>query len=316
MGIKKLFFLVGFMGFFPVLMFLTAQQGVEIVWVEGKVEEQQQGNKWTFIEEGTTVLPTAILRLSRDTLVELRYGPLHMRLRKPGVYNLAEIISSTREAQKNSTGPGMMVEKIARLVGKDTTSPVITTTAGARGASAQDSSLLETMCWDEGERTEGIKEKEDPFLYILSLYAEGDYPAVVKGAQAIKQRGTVSPEEVFRATYWEAVALYAQDLLLPALRVLENTPFYSNVPEYGPAVFLKARLYMDMTDWSQALGCLQQYEGVNISVRDRQAALFLQALCYEGLAKKGEAKKVLEIAQALDPNSDVGQEISAYLKRM
>ncbi|MCX7656478.1 MAG: hypothetical protein N2Z76_08135 [Treponemataceae bacterium] len=288
---------------------IGAEQGITVEWVEGKVE-QQKGTAWQKIDVGTTLGTDAIFRLSKDAFVELRYGSLHLRIRNAGTYKVADLIA--KEGQKSTGATGEIVEKIARLIGKDTYKPLSTTVAGARGAT-QEALLFENLTWEEEGNSP--KETNDPFEKIVGLYAEKRYSLVAQEARQIRNTSS-SPDQAFKAAYWEAAALYAQDLVLPALQVLEKTACCSTVPEYGASLFLKARLYMDIGEWKNALESLEQYAALSTSLKDRQATLFLQALCYEKLMKVGEAKRILETTWKLDPLSEIGKEAADRLKGM
>ncbi len=313
---KAKLFLVVFAG---CAFLAAAQQSVQVDWVEGTVE-RMVGSAWRAVDIGDSFGTDTTLRLAKGASAELSSGGVHVRLMASGTYKLTDAFAKAKGGSPASD----TAAKIAKLAGKGDYNLVTATTAGVRGT-AQDGvrGSAADMSWDEG-RGEADADAPpalppDPYEGVVALYKEKSYTESSRLARDLRLTG--GPAAAFRSAYWEAASFYAQGLALPAIRTLEKTAPDPAAPEYRDADFLAARIWMELSEWKNAVTAFGRFTAAPIQdpksaeeLKDRQMALILSSACFDNLKKKADSRKALEAALALDPASDLGKEAAARLK--
>lgn len=280
-------------------VFLAAAQPVVTAdWIDGTVE-RMVGSSWRTVEIGDTFGTDATLRLAKGASAELASGGVRVHLTAPGVYKLSEAFDKAR----GRSGTSATVAKALKLAGKNDYDLSTSSTAGVRGEASGPASVS----WVEEE------DSSDPYSEVRALYEAGEYARTSERARGL--RLSDSPAAAFRSAYWDASALFAQGLAVPALKTIEKAPPDSRAPEYRDASLLTARILMELAEWPKALSSLNAYAPADSPVEDRQLALILASVCHESMGKKADSRKALETALSLDPKSSLGQEAAARLGR-
>lgn len=276
----------------------SAQGSVTADWVDGKVE-LMVGSSWRIVEIGDTFGTDSTLRLAKGASAELAAGGIRVHLTAPGTYKLSESFDKAR----GRSGLSDTVAKTLKMAGKNAFELSSSTTAGVRGDIAAPGSVS----WVEEE------DASDPYAAVRALYEAEEYEET--SARARKLRLSDAPSAGFRSAYWDAAALLARGLAVPARQILGSVPPDTRAPEFKASSLLAARISMELAEWSDALASLEEYAPTGAPTEDRQLALLLAAVCHESMGKKADARKALESAFQLAPDSPLGKEASARLGR-
>lgn len=256
-------------------------QDVTVGYVDG-VFEVREGNTWYELYIGDAIDDDGQVRLAPDSYAELSNGEMTVKLSRPGMYNVDDLIESTGRTQ--STGiAGMVLNRIGRLSGRSD-EPAQTSAGGARASEA----VTQTgPTWAGGESIDELIEEG------TTLLNEGAY----EDAYYVFQEAydyAISDEEYARSLFYYGYASTLVGRTAQAFDLLEEVGPDENTGYFASHVLALGQLLVESFAYDEAIDYLSVLEEADDqSPEDVQSAQLLMGIAYDGLGMAQEARTYL-----------------------
>lgn len=288
---------------FLLAAFPLAAQNLTVEYVEGEAL-LAAGGGWVELHPGDAVQAKGRIRLGTDGLLELAQGATRLTVSRPGTYNVADLLASSKKVASWNLG---------QVVGSKLRGAVAGQKSGSRGAT---SAGVRAELKDEGGRVEWVTDTglEEELEQGRGLLEQGRYDEALALFQETLQRADSSEAGSLR--YYIAETLARQGRTAQALQSLKPVELEPQESMYQELVLLKGRLLLESLAFNDAL---ELFKG---QLRQNQAGGFAQALyilssySHRGLGMTEEARDDLRRATGLDRDSELGREADALLKQL
>ncbi|HEC60885.1 MAG TPA: tetratricopeptide repeat protein [bacterium] len=267
----------------------------QITYLEGSLEVSV-GGSWQEVDMGDLVPEMATIRLGHGSVAELNLGSARITLGEPGTYSIQDLFRSSRELDRwkiRSILNGRMRSLFRGPPQGETAS------MGARAAEVE----------DEGMEFEWVDEEEEVLTEAESMLEEGGYEEAIAILEESYLDAFDPSPYLFYIGY--ARAMLGQKGL--ALKALNEVEVEGSMPHYAEFVLLKGELLMEGQAYAQALDLYQQALNSFTGEALAQSMNFFAAYCAEQLGQAKQARRFLEEAQRIDPQSETGRAAGAQL---
>lgn len=271
----------------------AAAQTVSVAYAEGEIEVQR-GSKWEDVLVGDTLRARARIRLGDSGYVELSRGRDTVRLTRPGSYEISSLFETVERNQRAGLG-AMIRSRVRSLFGGDEREdePAV---AGVRGDETESGELM----WAGGE---------DPAELIdrgIELLAAGNYGEARYRFEEARDFAETDAQAT-RAAFYLAYTDYTQGNVREAVSAFAELDMAPQARDYGTYALAYGQALVETFAYEEAVEWLESYlEGSEPepAPADRQAALVLLGVAHEGAGDTASARRALEEAVALRPESD------------
>ncbi len=267
----------------------------QITYLEGSLEVRV-GSSWQEVDIGDFVPEKATIRLGHGSIAELNLGSARITLGEPGTYSIQDLFRSSRELDRwkiRSILNGRLRSLFRGQPEGETAS------MGARAAEVE----------DEGMEFEWVDEEEEVLAEAESLLEEGSYVEAIAILEESYLDAFDPSPYLFYIGY--ARAMLGQKGL--ALKALNDVEVEESMPHYAEFVLLKGKLLMEGQAYARALDLYEQALRGFAADALVQSLNFFAAYCAEQLGQAKQARRFLEEAQRIDPQSETGRAAGAQL---
>jgi Flp pilus assembly protein TadD len=167
---------------------------------------------------------------------------------------------------------------------------------------------------EEEARKAAARAEQAEVREVESLLAQGR--GVEAAAAAARAMERASPAGRPYLEYLQASALSLQGSYVEALRVLEAAVVPEEAPYHGDYVLLEARLLLEGQDFRGALAAFDRLLSGSPAAGTSQQAWFLSAFCSLQLGDRVQARRRLEKARDMGPDSEIGSKAKEMLKSL
>ncbi|MBN1835707.1 MAG: tetratricopeptide repeat protein [Spirochaetales bacterium] len=267
-----------------------AAQELLVEYLEGALE-LKQGSRWTEVYIGESLPPQSVIRLEAGGFAELSAGSVTITLNQGGTYNTDTLFKSGQKVAAWNLG-GVVNSKLSKLISP--TSGTETATMGVRGDRMDSGELT----WVE-EGTEYLEEGK-------RLLAAGQ---VDEGIRRLEQGAewAITDDERHEHLFYAAYGHSLKGESVVSLIMLEDMRVGPAARFFTDYVLLKGKLLIDSLAFEDALALFDQYLQHPDMGETTQVVHYLSAVCYQGLDKGQQARRSLEAAHKIDPNSEYGR---------
>lgn len=272
---------------------IANSQDILVEFVDGYVEYQADG-EWVDVFIGDMIPQAAAIRLDDQSWVELRGAGDSVLLSRAGTYQLDSVLQTTRRNQSAGVG-GMARGRLRNMVRDGEVTDV--TVAGVRASEAVSRS---DVAWAGGDSVADLI--EEGILALDDEDAEGAY-YLFEDAYEI-----ASSREVDVARFYLGYAAYMMGNMGEAFVHLDNVDVNPEADFYHDHVLLLGQLLVESFAYTDAQELLQDYvTNGDPAPEDLQVAHVLQGLAFSGSGDTARAAQHLQMALALDPDSENGR---------
>jgi tetratricopeptide (TPR) repeat protein len=280
----------------------VVSQEVMVDYAEGRVEVQR-GSLWETIRIGDSVRARARVRLGAEAYAELSRGRETVHLTRSGTYDLSQLFQ-TADRNRRVGLAAMLFSRLRRMTTEHAdTEPSV---AGVRGDEAGSDELI----WAGGETPDEL------IADGRVLLSDGDYEeARLRFEEAHDFAETDA--QAARAEFYLAYTDYLEGDAQAALSAFAEVEMTPSAPDYHAYTLTYGQALVETFAYNAAAGLLDAYiDGADPQTDDRQSALVLLGVAYEGNGDVDAARDALRRAHALNPESEqaaVAKELLAGL---
>ena len=273
-----------------------AAEGLQVEYLEGRLEQRQGLDTWTSVEIGDAVALDGTLRLSNRGYAELSDGSTTVSLTRDGLYEVSDLIG---EEEQRFGLRDVIGSKFAFLNRRQDDSGI--TIAAVRGAEAGSESQL---TW-EGESLDYLADgiayfDEGDFLTARDLFEEG----------SLWETGAVQRECEFRLGLTLAILGAPREArqALAAVSPERGDGFWG---EYAVTM---GTLYIESRDFDDAEEVLEAYLQSDPRGDAAQAAWLLAAYSKKGRGDDRGSRASLRRVVELGAETEIGRTAAEMLK--
>lgn len=262
-----------------------------VVYLDGTVE-LMVASKWKALDVGDTVAPDAMVRVSKDSTMQLSVAGMTLSFLTPGSFSVADIMAKNTKAAR--TGVTSALGKTALALAGKTTKAQKTGTLG--GVRASEVVKPKDTLW--------VDELEEVRSSVKNFFAQEKYAEAVKLLETTQAEG-LSDAEAEEVSFLLASADYSLGETARAWKaVAEQNPeptskFYANI------LLMKAQLLMESYSFPQAVEELKKLIGPASLPETVQQAWLLTGLCSRAQGDEPAAKDAWNRGIAVAPDSDI-----------
>jgi outer membrane protein assembly factor BamD (BamD/ComL family) len=264
---------------------------LEVVFLDG-ILEIRDGSSWIETDVGDLIDRESYVRLEENGIVELFDGSLSVTISRSGVYHLADLVRKIADRSSSKDLGRFLENAFQEVAGK----PRSRTTAAVLGARAKEADDPEIGWIDEEE--EILREGKD-------LLEEGKYEEALRFFQDAESEAIDEEEQHF--TFYVGYTLALLGKKGAALKKLADIDAEVTAPYYEDWVLVQGQLFYESMAYERAVRLFEEYLTGTFEGDNRQAISFLSALCYRELGDTEQAKKHLDRAYRIDPDSEIGR---------
>jgi tetratricopeptide (TPR) repeat protein len=281
---------------------LAAAQGLDAVYLEGKVETVN-GSTWRVLSTGDAVPADASIRLAPDSLLQLKGPEVEIVLTRAGTYSVQALLRARRTL--GAPGVGVVFEGAMRLAGFGKVRRHGTSTT--MGGRAPDESESDDDDWAETNA--------QVFLNAGRLYIKaGKYEKAIE--QLNEALASATGEEAPEIHYYLGYASALGGDLKQAWKQTAGLTPSANDAWYGDFILFKARLLEETSAYADALALLA-HEGGGLAQDSKRAPLYylLLGVAYRGAGNGAQAQRALSKVTTLAGDSDLGRAAATLLEQ-
>jgi hypothetical protein len=267
-----------------------------VAYLDGTVELQSAA-KWMALSIGDKVLQDAMVRVAKDSSMQLSRAGLTLSFLTPGSFSVSDIMAKTTQS-KNSGLSSALGKTAAALTG---TNQKVQKTGTLGGARASEAVKPKDTLW--------VDELDEVRTKVNSLFAEQKFADAVKLLEKTRAEG-LSDDENVEVSFLLASANYSQGETVRAWKaVADQNPapsskFYSNI------LLMKAQLLMESSSFPEAIDVLNKLTGPAVIPETAQQAWLMAGLCNRFQGNEQAAKDAWNKGLALVPGSDTAKLIT------
>ena len=285
-------------GFSPLISSQSRPRAeIEVVFLDG-ILEIRDGSSWIEVEVGDLVDRDSYLRLEEGGIVELLDSSVSVTISTSGVYHLADLVQKAA-SRSSSTGVGRFLENALEEVAGRTQSR---TTSAVLGARAEKAETPEIGWIDEEE--EMLREGKD-------LLGEGKYEEALRFFQDAESEALDEQEQ--QVAFYVGYSLALLGRRGAALKQLTQLDPVPTAAYYEDWVVVQAQLLFESMAYERAIDATELYMSTTPEGDKRQVVSFIAGLCYRELGDSERARKYLEQAYRIDPETEIGKAAKAQL---
>ena len=272
-------------------------------YVDGYLDVKE-GSSWYEVYIGDSIAADAVVKLDTDSYAELSYGSETIKLSRPGVYELAKLISSKQEVA--STGSNSVFSGKFRTLLKEDTTKTQSTVGGVRAAEAETVSID----WMSSETADLIKDgkvalEDGDFDDAYDLFTEAyDFSA--------------DSYEESEALYFLGLTSAMQGDYNDALVSLDEADVESDSEYYTDFYLLKGQLLVESFAYDEAFDFLNEYDtaaGRKVPAK-LQDVYFLMAVAGNNSGNRSDAMAAINKCVSIDPSSETGKAAKSYKAKL
>ena len=276
-------------------------QDLSVAYIEGLVELQDERD-WQQVYIGDVVPENAVLRVGENAYAEISTPSTVLRLVRPGTYRMEELAVETesRQSLRLSSLVTSRIRSVTRTRPRGQGA-----VGGVRGSEAAQAG--DGLTWMGGESVSELI--EDGKAQLEAGDYEGAYYLFGEAYQFAD--GAARDEALFYMGY----TAYLQGNWSEALSSLERADLDPDVEYYHDHALTLAQLLVESFAYNDALEVLDSYlTEADPTGENRQTALLLTGLSYEGLGDRGQARTALVSARDAGPSTAPGRMAAQLLQ--
>lgn len=263
-------------------------------YVDGSVELKAKTGAWLPLVEGTKLAGDAVFRV-HDGAVELTQGAARWHIGKDGTYQVSALVNRTPPAGSPDV-PGLVGDKVSKLLGVGPKPKVQTINAGVRAAEQPGTSL------------DWVDEPEDET--IESLVERGDWP---RALAAVSSALEDQPDDAQDLLLTKAQILANQGRAAGAVKALNDAGLDRGDPRFVEAALLYATQGIEAEQFDLVLAKTAEALPVADDTEVVQTLTLARALAYRGLGDQAGARAELEAVVGLGVDTEPGAQAQALL---
>jgi tetratricopeptide (TPR) repeat protein len=274
-------------------------QDLRVEYLDGRLEVLS-GGTWREARLGDTVPAASSVRLPAGALAELSAGELRVMLHQPGTYAVGALVRASRQSLAWGVGR-LLKSKIQAMF----SSPAAG--SGTMGVRAFEVEGEEDMGWmdeEEEQRRAAARAEQAAAEEVQMLLAQGRTAEAQAAASRALQEASAGGRPYLLFLLASARALEGR--YAAALQALAPVEVPESMPYYQEYALLKARLLAEGQAYGEALALFDRLLADSPPPATAQPAWFLSAFCSLQLGDRNEARRRLEKARVLDPDSEIG----------
>lgn len=281
----------------PILLFISflgavalPAQELIVEYVEGYLEIQD-GGSWYELYIGDVVERDSSVRVDSGSYAEISDGAVTIKLLRPGVYTIGELLDSA-QAQSDAGLGSLIAGRVGRLVGEDDRGA-----ASAGGVRASEAATDDRMQWAGGAEVDELIEEG------VTMLEEGDYEEAFYIFEEAYEYSSFDqePDLLFLMGYSLAFmgeTVDALDYFADAALDPENEYYDSYAVAY-------AQLLLETFAFEDAADLLDEYLVTAEDPADVQYAYLLYGMALRGAGRPDQAREALEEAAASEADPGV-----------
>ena len=280
-------------------------QDFRVQYVDGLVEVQR-GAAWYQVATGDTIPAGAVVRLDDGSFAELAGATgAALRLTRRGTYDLGRLAVANTQSQSVGVAAFLTQRARAMSAAEDSIPQRGVTTAGVRGAAADQSQL----------KWAGAESPDELMAAGIRKLSSGEYKEAYALFEDARESST-GPDEA-RAVFYLGYSSYLRGDFVSALRYLQNPRPDPVSRHYHDHVLVFAQLLVETFAYADSAELLQGYlkSGAPTGDNLQSAQLFL-GLSQKGLGNRERAAESLRAAQQANPGSAVGRAAAKILETL
>jgi len=280
-----------------VLVLFTAAFGMaqgadfSVVYLDGSVE-LMVASKWKALDIGDTVAADAMVRVSKDSSMQLSRAGVTLSFLTPGSFSVADILSKNTKSAKSGVASTLGKTALA-LTGTSAKAQKTGTLGGVRASEAA-----------KPKETLWVDELEEVRTQVKTYFTQEKFAEAVKLLEQTQAEG-LSDAEAEEVSFLLASANYSQGETAKAWKAVSSrepepsSKFYSNI------LLMKAQLLMEGYSFPEAVDVLKKLTGPASAPDTIQQAWLLIGLCSRAQGDEPAAKDSWNKGIAVAPGSDV-----------
>ncbi|MBN2531746.1 MAG: tetratricopeptide repeat protein [Spirochaetales bacterium] len=277
---------------------------LQVEYLEG-ILEAKTGKNWVKLYTDDWVDTGTLVRLSRDSLVELNSGDIRITLVKPGVYDLADILKQTQSA--DTYGLDSMISMKLKTMISEASEEGQESNMGVRANEASNN-------FDDDVTAE-------LFELANEEMKKGNYDKAIRlFHNAVDAAATMDPDadSIHMFHYYIGYCYYQKGEDTKALSFLMKIDVDDEIPYYSDYVLLYGKLLMKSFAYNDAVTLFKEYltKNKNDNTLILQDVYYLISVCYIYLDTIPEALIHLKKVESLDPGSEVGKKAREIIKKL
>lgn len=281
------------------LTITVAAQTADVEYVDGYAWIITN-NQETEIYFGDEISLNETIELEEDSTIKLVYQGSVLTINREGTYNLAELFSASRKMDDNDLS-GALASRFKFFMGEGPAKP--TQVGGVRAAKQEDDS---SITWITSEIDEYVKE-------IKNAIENDD----LDSAEALIEEAydfVFDEEEEYSLMFYEAYLSMLDNDTRTAAATLSSFEPEPGFREYDEYFLLYSQLLISFYAFDDLIDFSETYEGGTVEVE--QELLLLQGIAFSVKEQPLEARRSLNKAIELRPDSAIAEDAEEWLKEL
>jgi len=279
-------------------------QDFTVDYVDGYLDVNDSGT-WYELYIGDPVATTDTVRLGDGSYAELSDGVITIKLTRAGTYRISELSASARRTQSSGIG-SMVLGRVGRLTGQQQ-SQEQTSQGGVRASEAVNQNQ---PTWAGGESVDEL------ITEGLGMLNQGEYQDaywVFQEAYDYALDDAEYAKSLFYYGYGAALIGNTEE----AFNLLEEIGPDPATDYYADHVIVLGQLLIETFAYEDAIDDLAMLSNDSSAPReDRQSALLLTGLAYDGMGNTALARRHFERARDILPDSESAQIAAKLLAQL
>lgn len=282
-----------FMSIFIMAGSLSAQN-ISVDYLEGYLDIQEDG-EWYELYIGDSLNGDAVIRLEQDSYAELSHRSGSLKLMKPGVYQVSDLLGYAGN-RAESGAEGLLAGKMRRfLTETEDTGP-----SAVGGVRASEAVAEESFFWGEetGQLIDDGLEALRGFDYGTALdHFQEAYDYSIDQTEEWESSFYIGYTYMLQGDYREAMTYLAG---------IEPDPYQDY---YTELFMVKGQILVDTFAYNEAIEWFSRYkaEKAQDAPESAQAVYILQGLSYSGLGEPEKARRSFQRAVEILPGNDASK---------